>query len=75
MPKRNREIKVLDDPIQKRNTKFKRSQFLMRKVQELATLCSLRANFSFFDPSINKLVEFVSDEQASIRSFNGMLDE
>ena len=46
----------------------------MKKVKELAILCNLNANFSFFDPSINKLVEYVSDEQATIRNLNSMIE-
>ena len=45
----------------------------MKKVQELAILCNLKANFSFFDPSINKLVEYVSDQQATITNLNSMI--
>ena len=47
----------------------------MKKVHELATLCNLKANLSFFDPSTNKLVEFITDEQASITNLGVMLDQ
>ena len=68
-------MRELHDPIKKRNSKFKRTQYLMKKVKELATLCNLMANFSYYDPSINKVVEFASHEEASVEGFMAMLHQ
>lgn len=61
MSKRNREIAYIQDQVKKRNAKCKRSKNLMAKAQELSVLCNLKVNISFFDPTMNRVVEFASD--------------
>ena len=33
----------------------------MSKAQELSILCNLKVNISFFDPNMNRVVEYASD--------------
>ena len=59
--KRNRNITPLADPVKKRNAKSKRSKHIIKKAYELSILCNLNVNISFFDPQINKQIEFATN--------------
>ena len=73
MSKRNREISLINDPVKKRNAKSKRIKHILKKVQELSILCNLQMNFSIFDPSINNLLEYSTDQRYIIRKLDAMI--
>ena len=52
---RNRNIEQIINPVQKRNTKSKRTKVLIKKSRELSILCNLDINISIYDRTINKL--------------------
>ena len=74
LKQRNREITSINDPVKKRNAKSKRTKHIMKKVHELSVLCNLHINVSIYDESMNKLVEFVTDQGHNIRKLNTMLN-
>ena len=46
----------------------------MAKALELSILCNLKVNVSFYDPSMNRVVEFASDEEFTMRQVVSKVD-
>ena len=63
---RNRKIAFIADRIKRRNAKCKRQKNIIKKVEELAVLCKMAINVTFFDPEINKVVEFATGKGVSL---------
>ena len=63
---RNREIALIADRIKRRNAKCKRQKHIIKKAGELAILCKMAINVTFFDPEINKVVEYATDKGVSL---------
>lgn len=38
----------------------------MKKAYELSVLCGLNINISFFDPTLNKIIEFATNEEVTM---------
>lgn len=45
----------------------------MKKAHELAVLCQLSINISFYDPQINRVVEFASNPDFALHDLNVMM--
>ena len=65
---RNRVISPISNPVQKRNTKSKRTKVLIKKSRELSILCNLDINVSIYDRSINKLQQFSTKDGFTVES-------
>jgi hypothetical protein len=55
MATRNRKIEPINDVVQKRNTKSKRTKVLVKKSKELSILCNLDINITIYDRTIHKV--------------------
>ena len=74
MQKRNREIEFIEEVVAKRNTKSKRTKYIINKAKELSILCNLKINISFYDPSINRVIEFASDPNFTMHEMVGRVN-
>lgn len=72
---RDRDIKMIADPVKKRNAKCKRSKNIMKKAYELAILCSVDVNISFFDRKMKKVTEFASNPDFKLQDLLMLMQE
>ena len=68
-------IEPIADRIKKRNAKHKRSKIIMKKAYELSVLCQLEVNVSFFDREKNKVIEFASNPDFTLKNLSELIAE
>ena len=72
---RNRNIEPIQNLVQKRNTKCKRTKVLFKKSRELSVLCNLDINISIYDRSINKLWQYGTKQGFTVESIYNIIQK
>ena len=72
---RNRNIEPIQNLVQKRNTKSKRTKVLFKKSRELSVLCNLDINISIYDRSINKLWQYGTKQGFTVESIYNIIQK
>ena len=70
---RDRDIKLITDPVKKRNAKCKRSKNIMKKAYELSVLCNVDVNVSFYDPKMRKVTDFASNSDFKLYDLSRLI--
>ena len=68
-----KKLKVIENTGTRYNVKHKKMKVIVKKTHELAVKCGLKINFTVYDPTINKLTEYKTDDDFDLEGIRAMI--